>query len=404
MLRTRFFQIVNCLVPLLLFVTPLQTAHAYTFSVLYTFQGTSDGASPSGRLVMDDAGDVFGTIEGIGGDYCGGIFELTPSGAETVLHTFGQDGCGPSSGLAKDNLGNLYGSTIEGGKRGCDNKKRGCGIVYMITPTGTERVLYQFSIHGYFPEGRIIVDKGGNVYGSTSSGGQHRGSCCGIVYKVTPDGTETKLYAFHGRVDGEFPSGGLISDQAGRLFGTTQSDGDNGHGCGTVFEIKTDGHEKTLYAFMCGSDGSDPLASLVLDPAGNLYGTTLLGGQFGLGTVFEVTPAGVETVLHSFAGGSDGANPVTALVRDKSGNLFGTTGEGGGSGCGIGEGCGTIFRLTPDGTETILYTFTGGADGDYPASPLNLDSAGNLFGTAVAGGMAGCDQGAGCGTVFKLTP
>jgi uncharacterized repeat protein (TIGR03803 family) len=158
---------------------------------------------------------------------------------------------------------------------------------------------------------------------------------------------------------------------------------------------------KVLHAFGASGDGAHPWGRPVIDPAGNIYGTTQAGGSSGFGTVFKLSPAGVETVLHNFAGGTDGSYPNNELVLDKLGNLYGVTDSGGGTGCQNFKGCGTVFEIAPDGTETILYSFKGGSDGWFPDSGLLLDSAGNLLGTTLSGGNT-CGEG--CGTVFKLTP
>jgi uncharacterized repeat protein (TIGR03803 family) len=166
------------------------------------------------------------------------------------------------------------------------------------------------------------------------------------------------------------------------------------------------GHAATyriLHAFGAAGDGAHPMGRPTADSAGNIYGTTQEGGASGFGTVFKLGPDGVETVLHNFVGGDDGMDPNNELILDKSGNLYGVTDSGGGTGCQNSEGCGTVFKIAPDGTETVLYSFEGGGDGWFPFSGLLLDAAGNLLGTTLAGGGTAC-SGEGCGTVFKLTP
>ncbi len=212
---------------------------------------------------------------------------------------------------------------------------------------------------------------------------------------------------------GVFPQAGLTADQAGNLYGTTAGGGTGAGcqgvgGCGTVFKLGPHGTETVLYSFAGGGDGSSPNGTLIVDQAGNFYGTTAAGGFSGCalgaecGTVFKLAPDGTHTVLYSFTGGRDGGVPEAPLLADQAGNLYGTTTQGGSGGCG-GYGCGTVFKLAPDGTETILHAFRGGSDGaELFAAGLIADQAGNLYGTTWEGGK-GCN-GAGCGTVFKLAP
>ena len=310
-----------------------------------------------------------------------------------VVYSFGSSGYYPQDGMVKDSAGNLYGITGEGGNTSCFNGA-GCGTVFKLAPDGTETVLYAFAggNDGESPIGSVVLDKTGNVYGTTNGGGP---SDWGTVFKVAPDGTETVLYTFTGGADGGAPWSGLILGKKGVLYGTTTSGG--AYGYGVVFEIEADGTEKVLYAFTGGNDGAVPWAGLIRDKAGNLYGTTLVGGASSDGTIFKVAPDGTETVLHSFAGGNDGANPEAGLTEDSSGNFYGTAHAGGAS------NAGTVFELTPDGTETTLYSFTGGSDGAYPfVGSLFRDKLGNLYGTTPYGGNG--EQGAGKGVVFKVAP
>jgi uncharacterized repeat protein (TIGR03803 family) len=212
------------------------------------------------------------------------------------------------------------------------------------------------------------------------------------------------LYAFKGGSDGRNSSAALIADSAGNLYGTTPFGAtmgcNEGRGCGTVFKLTAKGKETVLYAFKGGSDGAQPLAGLIADSSGNLYGTTEDGGggnagcSHGCGTVFKVTPGGAETVLHAFKSGSDGAYPAAGLLADNAGNLYGTTTEGGTTDtCGKTEdqqarGCGIVFKIAPGGAETVLHIFTGGSDGGLPASSLVADGAGNLYGTTETGGSS----------------
>jgi len=275
------------------------------------------------------------------------VFEVTPSGNETVLYSFAgaPDGAYPGAGggLVFDANGNLYGTTTAGG----DNNN---GTVFEVTPSGKETVLYSFCpdypycTDGYDPNGGLVFDKKGNLYGTTPYGGVGPGT----VFKVTPSGKETVLHSFAGGRDGDFPYAGPVFDKKGNLYGTTGSGGANGKGI--VFKVTPSGKETVLYSFCSRSgctDGNGPPAGLVFDKKGNLYGTTEYGGDsscgapYGCGVVFEVTPSGKETVLYRFTGDSDGWNPLAGLVFDKKGSLYGTTYNGGTT------NHGTVFKLTP---------------------------------------------------------
>jgi uncharacterized repeat protein (TIGR03803 family) len=298
--------------------------------------------------------------------------------------------------VIRNGAGNLYGTTGQGGL--------GHGTVFELAADGSESVLHAFEGEkdGIFPAAGLIRDKAGNLYGTTGDGGSKgcNGFGCGTVYRLAPDGSETVLHVFKGGSDGAAPLAGLIEDDSGNLYGTTEEGGRgcNGFGCGTVFWVAPDGTETVLYAFGGKSDGSSPQTRLVADAAGNLYGTTGLGGAGcngnGCGTVFTLAPDGTETVLHVFTGGSDGADPSGGLLRDKSGNLFGSTAEGGSTRC-RGYGCGTVFQIAPDGTETVLHAFRG-KDGSDPNGDLIEDGSGNLYGTTYEGGSFRR------GTVFRL--
>jgi len=274
-------------------------------------------------------------------------------------------------------------------------------LVPAAASAAKERVIYSFTgASGYSPEASLIVGADGNLYGTTEEGGSE--SCgCGVVFKVTPDGKETVLHSFNGD-DGAYPIAELTADAAGNFYGTANRGGASG--AGSVFKVTPTGKTKIIYNFHGGSDGSDPFAGLVADDAGNFYGTTTRGGAHDSGTVFKLTPAGVETVLYAFAGGSDGFYPIGTLLRDSSGNLYGTATNGGLDCDSTGFGCGIVFKLTPEGKEKVLYRFEGGDHGANPAAGLAMDARGNLYGTTNNGGIVCDDSGATCGTVFKLTP
>lgn len=391
-----------------------------TFESFYQFpRNGTKGASPQGGMVFDTKGNLYGTTEGGGAYGFGTVYKLTTNGTETVLHNFaGQpnDGEYPNGGLVFDVQGNLYGTTWQGGSS--MNCPRGCGTVFKLSTDGTETILHAFAgpNDGSNPFGSVVLDDYGNLYGTTlygGSGGDIYGY--GAVYKLTPSGTETVLYSFTGSPnDGESPWAGLVLDAQGNLYGTTNSGGTSTNcagGCGTVFKLTPSGIENILYSFIgYPSDGSSPSTALVFDAEGNLYGVTPNGGSSGIcgkgcGTVFKLSPSGTETVLYSFAGyPSDGWDPYGALVVDQQGYLYGTTTLGGDSpNCPY--GCGTAFELSPDGTETLLYTFIGKSDGWSPSGVI-FGPQGNLYGTTFQGGafqkgrLQICFRG--CGVVFAV--
>ncbi len=321
-----------------------------------------------------------------------------PRGRFQILHSFqgGTDGLDPGAGLIADAAGNFY-STTSGGGGVCGGG--GCGTVFRVDQAGNETVLYAFTggTDGIYPSTGLVQDASGALSG-TASGGAHN---AGTVFKLDASGNFTTLYAFTGGADGGGPSA-LIRDSAGTLYGTTSVGGDlrcqslNAPGCGTVFKLGTDGQETVLYTFVGGSHGATPQASLVRDASGNFYGTTYYGGnntcydgyQHGCGVLFKVNASGKETVLRRF-NGSDGSNPFAGVFRDTNGDLYGTTFLGGSS------SFGTLFKLTRTGKLTVLHSFSGGADGAYPYAGVIRDSAGNLYGVADEGGI-------GAGTVFKV--
>ena len=387
------------------------SVHAQTFTVLYSFLGSPDGQAPNG-LIRDAKGHLYGTTFRGGASYHGSAFKLSGDGTEIVLYSFlGGYGSWPDSELTLDTKGNLYGGTYGGGAHGS-------GVVFKLDKKGNETVLHSFkgqSSDGAYPS-NVILDEAGNLYGTTQVGGGSTGY--GTVFKLDKAGRETVLYTFAEGADGEFPSAGVIRDNAGNLYGTTLLGGDlscgGGYGCGAVFKLDTAGKETVLYGFAGGTDGSQPYGGLTQDGAGNFYGTTSQGGDpscgsggSGCGTVFKLDKSGKETVLYRFTGtGEDGAYPYAGVVRDRKGNLYGATYAGGGVDCSYGEGkCGTLFKLDPAGKETVLHSFSGGPDGALPTG-LIRDAAGNLYGTAAAGGTSDCNGGyfGSCGTVFKLTP
>jgi uncharacterized repeat protein (TIGR03803 family) len=364
---------------------PVGSAHAKSETVLYSFTGGADGGNPFAGLIKDESGNLYGTTVEGGANNVGTVFELAPDGTETVLWSFtGADGSYPEGGLIMDTSGNLYGTTSSGGADGD-------GTVFEVALHGTETVLHSFTggPDGKGPQAGLIMDKKGKLYGTTVFGGANND---GTVFKVAPDGTETVLWSFTG-ADGSFPEAGLIRKN-GNLYGTTEGGG--AEDLGTVFKLSPDGTETVLYSFCPNyptcSDGVFPVGGLIADSAGNLFGTTSADGGGG-GTVFELAPDGTETTLWSFTGGADGSEPQAGLIR-KNGSLYGTTLFGGAN------GFGTVFKVARDGTETVLYSFdsaAGGADGFEPYAGLIKDESGNLYGTTYGGGADGG------GTVFKIT-
>jgi uncharacterized repeat protein (TIGR03803 family) len=352
-----------------------------SYRVLHSFGGSGDGSVPTAGLI-NVKGSLYGTTFSGGGSGEGTVFSITPSGTETVLHSFGgyRDGTHPYAGLI-DVKGALYGTTSEGLGSG------GTGSVFSITLSGTETVLHAFSgttdDDGSVPYAGLVNVKG-TLYGTTYYGGA---DTIGIVYSITPSGTETVLYSFCGFncYDGLEPEGGLINVE-GTLYGTTSGGG--AYCCGTVFKITRRGTETVLHSFGGSSgDGQYPYAGLV-NIRGTLYGTTVAGGSSsctfytmrGCGTVFSITPSGTERVVYNFAGGSgDGANPFAGLLN-VNGTLYGTTEVGGR------HGYGTVFKITTGGKETVLHSFAGGRrDGANPYAGL-LKVKSGFYGTTTFGG------------------
>jgi uncharacterized repeat protein (TIGR03803 family) len=397
-----------------------QDAATYTYSVLYNFVGGTQGFAPQGALVRDQHGNLYGTTAD-GGDLlssspscldaseygCGLVFKLAPSGEETVLYAFtgeadGSLGYGQTT-LIRDEAGNLYGTAGLGGDLS-DCGGIGCGVVFKLDPQGNETVLHTFTggADGNldYTTPTLLRDKRGDLYGTTILGGS---SNCGVVFKLDPAGKESVLHNFTNGADGGQPIVGVVEDGEGNLYGTTSVGGSPGGG--VLFKMDQLGHETVLSNFNSIPNGGGGPWAVVLDDAGNLYGTTIAGGEFNDGVVYKLEPGGTYTVLHQFSG-SDGSVPQTSLVLDAEGNLYGTTLFGGdvtSPNC-TPTGCGVVFKLDPAGNETVLYKFHGNADGDYPIAGVILDEKGNLYGTATNGGsdLSACG-GFGCGVVFKLT-
>lgn len=370
-------------------------------TILYSFAGGAAGSVPLAGLVLDGSGNLYGTTQQGGKEGHGTVFKLSPNGTETVLHAFGvadNDGLDPQAPLIRDSAGNLYGATLHGGAQ---NE----GAVFKVAADGTETVLYSFGTaraDGQNPAAGLVMDGAGNLYGTTELGGAYG---AGTVFEVGTHGAETLLHSFLALgmgTDGQNPQAALLRDSAGNLYGTTPNGGAGM--TGTVFKVSANGTTTVLYSFgsTATTDGHTPYSTLVMDSAGNLYGTTasggVNGGARGDGVVFSLSAAGKETVLYSFGGtANDGQDPYASLLIDSAGNLFGTTRAGGANAGGPRHG-GTVYKISPGGTETILYSFgaAGASDGSSPQATLVMDGAGNLYGTTADGGAHGD------GTVFKI--
>lgn len=424
------------LVAVLMFTADALAANPVQLT-LHSFTGAPDGANPTGGLVADAAGNLYGTTNLAGTDSacsCGAVFELSPpsvpTGAwtETILYSFkggNDDGESPEGSLTFDKAGNLYGTTLEGGPGST-------GTVFELSPPAAkggvwvEKVLFFFPStgkQGKWPSGSLIFDGKRNLYGTTESGGTIQGCICGTVFEMTPpatqggDWTESVLYTFGTATnDGLDPGPGLVL-RSGALYGVTQVGGTTQ--AGIVFELaSTDGvwTENILYTFPGGSGGSAPRGGLIFDTPGNLYGTVRAGGNpnsdcvEGCGLVFELSPPTTsgnpweETTLYTFHGGTDGGSPLGGVVRDALGDVYGTAAVGGVQGSTGNNG--VLFKLTPPSvaggawTESVLHAFGGSTveDGRLPASPLILVN-GKFYGTTYQGGTS-----ANLGTVFRVTP
>ena len=367
----------------------------------------SDARNPEAPLIGDSTGALYGTSTQ-GGDVrclhgCGTVFKLTPSGTryrESILYAFQgtPDGFTPGAGLIADSSGSLFGTTVNGGTYDW-------GTVFKLTPTMNgyvETILYSFQgdPNGSDPFASLFEDSSGALYGTTFDFGP---VVFGNVFKLTPHNGGyifSIIHSFNGS-DGAYPQAALIADAGGALYGTARGGGP-GPGSGTVFKLTPHGSAydfTLLYTFTGGLDGGTPEAALLADSGGALYGTTEFGGAAGKGTVFKLTPTAngySESVLHSFAGGADGHHPVAPLIGDGTGALYGTT-----QGIYNAQRFGTAFKLTPSGNGydySVLHVFEGGSDGGIVDAPLIEDKMGRLYGTTLAGGTVGL------GTVYKLTP
>jgi uncharacterized repeat protein (TIGR03803 family) len=396
-------------------------ASAAKIEVLHRFVTVSKGARPRADLISDASGVLYGTTYTGSNDGNGTVFELLPPTGnskhwtEQVLHHFGKNtkhGIFPQSALALDSAGNLYGTTSEGGT------KTDGGVAFeLIRPTGgtgewEEKILHKFTTgqDGGTPDGSLVFGADGSLYGTAGYGGY---GGAGVVYKLTQtqsgDWTQTILYSFANDANGGYPYCTLTFDPAGNIYGVTANGGNAGNG--VVFELSppTNGGfwtETTLHSFDAETDGLYPRAGVIRDSSGNLYGTTEAGGSIGYGTVFEVSPPAkggttwTETILHNFGFSPDGGTPgYSTLLMDSLQNLYGTTQTGGTAKNGV------VFKISPpakkngDWTETVLHTFTGSPDGSQPESGLLMQADGSMIGTTLFGGT-----GNNYGLIFKITP
>jgi uncharacterized repeat protein (TIGR03803 family) len=372
-------------------------AQCQTFSVLHAFaaKGSSDGKSPEAGLVRDSAGNFYGTTSQ-GGNFkcfgaagCGVVYKLNSAGVETILHRFtGPDGATPLAPVILDRNGNIYGTTTYGGNLGNCLSGLACGTVYKLSPSGKLSVLHSFGggSDGSEPTSGLLRDNSGNLYGTTAFGGA---SGFGTIFKIDIHNNETVLYSFTGGSDSLYPTSLSLRDSTGNLYGTTEGSGQTGLPEGTLFKLDTAGNLTNLYTFTGGADGAYP-QGVIVDTSGNFYGNCLRGGAFSLGVVFKIDANGNETVLHTFSG-DDGSQPKGTLVRDTAGDLFGVAFTGGANGSGL------VFELDTSNVETVLYTFTDTTDGGNPVGSLLRDSSGNLFGTTSTAVK-------GAGTVYELVP
>jgi uncharacterized repeat protein (TIGR03803 family) len=377
-----------------LFTTTLLFA-ASKEKVLYSF-GPSGVLGPTAGLSFDTSGNLYSTTY-MGGDLNEGtVWELMHKTGgdwtEKILYDFGSDGGGPAAGVIVDAAGNLYGTTSRGGIHAA-------GTVFELTHKRDEKVLYSFCSlsscpDGCSPLGGLLRDKAGNLNGTTASCGT---SNQGTVFQLSKSGTETVLHSFAGgSSDGAFPAyTSLLMDAKGNLYGVTTQGGASNEG--VVYKLSKSGKLTVLHSFAGGStDGCNPDGTLAMDKHGNLYGTTTGCGSSDDGIVWKVSQKDSETVLHNFTGGSDGADPNGGVVIDMKGNLYGTTVNGGA------YSAGTVFEVTPKAgggaTEKLLHSFGKGSDGTFPYAGLIFDASGNLYGTTYEGGAYDG------GTVFEITP
>ena len=414
------------------------SAEAQTYTIVHSFAAGTDGAVPT-PIIRDAQGNLYGTtrfggIPTCGLDTCGTVYKIDSAGNETVLYRFegGSNGSNPVAGLVRDAAGNLYGTTQGNGSI------NGASVVFKLSPDGNETTLFEAGTitQGCCLDSPLAVDAQGNLYGMSPFGGEPNcglnsdGLGCGTLFKVSPAGEFTLLHTFNGN-DGMQPEGGVVLDGKGNLYGTAYFGGklsckypgqfqEAQPGCGTIYKLDSTGKFTVLHAFTGPNDGSTPLG-LIIDSAGNLYGIAAGGGdvipksnfEYGVGTIFKVDTSGQFSVLYSFTPCTQTPcslgqvrNPVFGLhlVRDSKGNLYGLEQV---NDCADGGGC--LFRLDTEGNFSVLFNFTFEESGDpYLPMGLVLGSHGDVYGATAVGGSAEpeCfdEIGTACGSVFHITP
>ena len=372
---------------LTLFAT--QPAPAQTLKALYSFTGAADGGDPFPAVIQDAAGNLYGTTDYAGTAFAGVVFKVSKTGKETVLYNFCSltgctDGQYPYAPLVRDAAGNLYGTTQYGGASNI-------GVVFKISPGGKETVLHSFTggSDGVYPYAGLFRDAAGNLYGTTENGGTAN---LGVVFKISKTGKETVLHSFTGGPnDGSYPaSASFYMDAKGNLYSVASQGGTSGEG--VLYKLGPKGKLTILHSFTAGTtDGCYPYGTPAVDANGNMYGGTGGCGTSNFGVVWKVSKNGTETILHNFSGASDGQSPLAGVILDADGNIYGSTNTGGAS------GFGTAFEIHKNGKFTLLHDFTGGTDGKYLYGGLILDPEGRVYGTTINGGTGGY------GTVWRIT-
>jgi uncharacterized repeat protein (TIGR03803 family) len=399
----------------LLFAAGATTLAGQTLSDVYRFTGGADGAYPTGSLVLASDGNRYGTTQGSGSGASanGTFFKISSTGVLTTIYVFtgGADGSQPN-GLIEGPDGNFYGTTTKGAEitsNGCGSS--GCGTIFKITPTGTLTTLYTFTnlADGAQPQAGLTLGSDGNFYGVTNAGTGFGSGAPGTFFKITPGGSFTNLYSLNGTTDGAGVPSRILEGTDGFFYGSSDQAG--GDGFGTAFKLTAAGGFTLLHTFTgSATDGNSPSGGLTEGSDGNLYGATTIGGAYNNGAFYELTPGGDFSLLYSIPTGSAGNHPYSPLSNGSDGNFYGAMAYGGNlQDCVIQSadmGCGTVYRFSPAGALTTLYSFTGGNGATSSASPI-IGGDGNLYGTTVAGGNSMDCSGLsfssqGCGTVYRL--